>query len=762
MKPRLLIFIVAFLPSFVVFSQTYKERSLYQAIYNDDFDAMKQSILDGANINGTLDTLDFSPLSMAISMYAEGKNIELINWLIENGAEPNHSNTGDNGSTPVLLAAHGGLTDILQMMIKYGANLNITDIEGHNLMHIAAINNDVVLLNWLIDHDVELNLKDNIGLSPLIYACYKGYKPIVKILLDNKVPYSAYVPSTLNWIPGLMALLIDNDVSRQKTGAVLKISPLLYAALPGENDVVQLLVEYGADANAQLSENMHLIDFIPLKIDNTDILKFLIDNGAEYSFSIYVAVWLNDMKWLKKLIRQGYNINETYSEQLLSPLMLACESGNLDIATYLVENGADVNLKDSTGMNALAYCLYLPETTIAEYLITQGADVDAANDEGTLLIHAVKEENISFVKLLLKNNAYINKVSKEGFGPLFPALVNWNPELMQILIENGADINWQDADGRSLLVYALFMDNYEAAQFLLLHGIDVDLIDNEGHTPLMHAAFEKKLQMANLFLNNSANVNAIDDEGNTPIHHASSGGNVEIVKMLHQRGADLDQTTKEKLNTPLIYACKEGHFAAAEYLIRQGAKVNISDYLGNTPLFYTADGNVILQSRYDDMENEMQKKTVKGESDNYVEGAFINVLSLLIENGADPNSVNKGGQMPLTAAIGAGCTECVEVLIKGGADPELRTNNGFNSLLVAVIDNQPEVLETLLQNGSRVNAQNDEGITALHVAVYQQKEECVRILLEMNADVKLQDNTGNSALDICQNADIRALLESSL
>ncbi len=107
----------------------------------------------------------------------------IVKILLENQADPNMQD--ENGMSPLLLLRHNA-PEILSLLIKHGANVNITDFEGKTLFNIAVQNRDVDFLKMLISHGADPNKHDQHGLSPLLNSAKAQNSQVVEFLLQLK------------------------------------------------------------------------------------------------------------------------------------------------------------------------------------------------------------------------------------------------------------------------------------------------------------------------------------------------------------------------------------------------------------------------------------------------------------------------------------------------------------------------------------------------------------------------------------------------
>ena len=202
-----------------------------------------------------------------------------------------------------------------------------------------------------------------------------------------------------------------------------------------------------------------------------------------------------DFQTIKKLIESksldvNYNLEiDEYSKS--TPLIQAIKYKQTDIINYLLENNADVNLKEElTGFTPLMASLH--DITITELLIEKGADIEAKDDDGiNALVYASTYNNEEMVKFLLEKGADANtvcEIENEHIDisptPLMNAAYRGNTNIINMLLENGADINYTTDYGMTALMYAASFNQFEAAKVLLENNADTSITDEYGRTAL--------------------------------------------------------------------------------------------------------------------------------------------------------------------------------------------------------------------------------------------------------------------------------------
>jgi ankyrin repeat protein len=256
----------------------------------------------------------------------------------------------------------------------------------------AICDNDENCVSGLINQDYINNTIIN-GFTPLIVSICKQYINITKLLLnaDNTG--------------------IDINKCEEKN----KCSPLYIAAQIGNIDIVELLIQNGADINLCNCEGDHAL-IISANLGHFDIAKLLIQNHADINHcdhananALYFASqngYLNIVELLIQEIQSDSictDFNIFNNNTNCNPLMASSKNGHIHIVKLLIQNGADVNAYNSDGNTALIMTSVMGNFDIAKLLIDSGADINKTNNAGNsaLIIAAIKG-HINIVELILE------------------------------------------------------------------------------------------------------------------------------------------------------------------------------------------------------------------------------------------------------------------------------------------------------------------------------------------------------------------------
>lgn len=222
------------------------------------------------------------------------------------------------------------------------------------------------------------------------------------------------------------------------------------------------------------------------------------------------------------------------------------------------------------------------------------------------LFIASSQGHVETVRLLLDRGANLHHYDNDGKTSLFVATSGGYLEVVRLLLDRGAHINHQDNIGRTPLSWAVHCNRLEIAKHLLDGGANLEHEEEDGRTPLFWSINKEYLAMTRLLLDHGANIHHQDNNGCTTLIVASSchkrgrvveekqthsgqvvsstNDHLETIRLLLDRGANPEQQDKDG-RTVLSWVALNDHISIAQLLLRRGgARINHQDSCGRTPL----------------------------------------------------------------------------------------------------------------------------------------------------------------------------------
>ena len=241
--------------------------------------------------------------------------------------------------------------------------------------------------------------------------------------------------------------------------------------------------------------------------------------------------------------------------------------------------------------------------------------------------------------------------------------------------------------------------------------------DQSGKTPLHFASQYGHFDMVKILIERGAEVNVENNNGETPLHYASAYGQENVAEFLISNGAELEYRSWRHGDTPAHAAAIGGHVEMVSFLDQKGARLDVLNDFGETPLHYAADFG------------------------------HIKVVEYLIAEGQEINSKNKDGWTPLHYAAFSGRTDAAELMISQGADVAARDNFGQTPLYRASWNGHRKTAELLVVKGSDIDTKDQGGDTPLHGAAYEGHGDVVKLLISRGAGVNIKNKRGRTPLD---------------
>jgi len=426
---------------------------LHIAALSDRIKVAQTLIAKGADINAWTGSQYFNrtPLFLA-------RSPEMAKLLIAKGADVNAKNK--NGLTPLHTARSKAIAKIL---LAAGAKINIKEDNARNgkgttLLHNAAKIGFKELVQQLIKDGANVAIRDSYKRTPLHYATTKEVAAL--LMLDiNAIDQSGNTPLHLAVDRGsqdIAELLIANGArvnARNANGQ----TPLYRAIAIGHNEIAALLINNGTDVN---------------NIDGSGTTP------------LHKAAHYGTVEILKLLIAKGAEIN-IQDNQRKTPLDIAVDLKLQDTVALLISKNPDVNSEDKEGRTLLHIAVDFKLEDVAKQLIAKGAFVNAKNNLLQTPLHlAVAQGSQDIAELLIANGARVNARNANGQTPLYQAIAIGHNDIAALLIKNGADVNKRDMCNTTPLHKAAHYGTVEILKLLIAKGAKIDATNCDGDTPL--------------------------------------------------------------------------------------------------------------------------------------------------------------------------------------------------------------------------------------------------------------------------------------
>ena len=470
---------------------------------------------------------------------------------------------------------------------------------------------------------------EDVPTSPLAEAAMRGDMLAVRALLDQgKVDVNA--------------------PSRDGTPA------LHWAVRVGDRDTAERLAAAGADVNA--SNRYGLLPLhLAIAAGDVEMTRWLLDAGADAGAPdrageppLVLAAHVGKAAIAQALLAHGAHVDTRERNFGQTPLMVASRDGHVELAAVLLDAGADVNAQTA----AEEPPRFVPPSESPEGLSRGSGIIRAGWPEGrgkrfpaggskTPLLYATRAGHLAMTRLLVERGANLDLADGNGVTPLINTIVN-------------ASIFRVNRAGTS--------DHLRIAHLLLDAGANVNAMDWYGETPLWVT-----VDMRNLELARTGNDRNVREEALALIERlllAGADPNARTREFPHERRylvvvvgsvAWVDLTGQ----TPFLRAAAAGDVKVMHLLLEHGADPNIGTYAGTTPLMVAAGVNWAVAETYDEGPQ-----------------ALLEAVKLAHERGNDVNAVNSMGVAAIHGAANRGANDVIEYLAANGARLDVADKQG--------------------------------------------------------------------------------------
>jgi ankyrin repeat protein len=513
------------------------------------------------------------------------------------------------------------------------------------------------------------------------------------------------------------------------------------AAMQGNQDAVRSLLKQKFDVNAPQG-------------DGTSALHW--------------AAYRDDLEMVKLLLAAGANPQATTREGAITPLLMACQNGNVTIIEALLKAGADVNAVKSNGTTPLMMAAASGSASAVETLLAHGANVNAKElaHGQTALMFAAALNRAAVIKILMANGAdasvatNVRKLERVRFDQDGNVVEEKAPQKGAEKAEAGAAKSDEAAAQQDNAEQAKAREAAEAAQ-----RSDLDVLAHALAFKSVEYRLSKPQARAGDVANRPPRKVGPDFMGGmTALTYAAREGHMDALRALVEAGADINQVNGDKLS-PMVTAIMNGHLDLAKYLLDHGADPNLAGVSGVTALYATIDVQWVPKTWFPQPSVEQEKVT------------YLDLMKALLDHGANVNSaigeklwfrsftndytwVDTAGSTAFWRAAQSSDLPAMKLLVERGADAKLANKAKETPLMAAagigwawnwsVRAPYPAVdaVKYCVELGNDVNAADERGYTALHGAAFLGDNAMVNYLTSKGAKTNVKSKQGDSVADM--------------
>jgi ankyrin repeat protein len=438
----------------------------------------------------------------------------------------------------------------VRALLRQRADVNGALPDGTTALHWAVETEDLEMVGLLIRAGAKVTVQNRYGVTPLALATSHGHAAIVRLLLESGADPNAV------------------DAGGETV--------LMSASRSGSIETVTALVEHGAVVNAKDSATEQTALMLAVRANHVEAVRLLLDRGADVNARTRTG---KTPDWRPPNFGGGSHglgiIRGGWPERgfrdvvpgAMSALLYAARDGRLELARMLLEAKADINQSEANGMTPLLMAVTNEHAAAARLLIERGAEIKTADWWGRTPLWAAVE---------IRNRDY-TRTNEHGIDR--PAML----DLVKTLLEAGANPNTQTREIPPIRRWVTPLSDLSWVEFV-------------GQTPFIRAALSGDITVMRLLLDHGANPN-IKTFGGTTALMAASGANwvvqqsyteskeslLEAVRLCLEKGADVNAANATGL-TAVMGAANRGSDDILEVLVRAGARLDVQDNQGRTPL----------------------------------------------------------------------------------------------------------------------------------------------------------------------------------
>ena len=645
--------------------------------------------LEEYNINCTLDNDGRSPVHYA----AWSGSTSVLSYIISQ-YNLNANDTNTYGRTPLVYSCWSGSINSVKYLINnHNSDPNITDNDGMTCLHFSCRHGHIDITQYLIEvQHCDINKTDNYGCTLVHHAAQSGNFDLVQYLITEQglsptavtkdgLTALHYASLSLN-LSLVKELLTTYQLDPHQADSNGKL-PIHYAAESGDILLLELYMkDYKCSLSLKDKKGRNVIHFSSLK-GHTHSIKHIISQHPQYISLLH----------------------STDNEGRI-PLHLACNSGNIQLVTFLINDmKCDVNAKDTRDSTCVTFACFSGNLDLVQLLIQQYKLEPLAIDKyGFSVLHAAAQTGHTHIlewysqEYSVDITNHSNKPNKYTLAHL--AAYKGKLDCLQELINKyQCDVNAITDTSSTVLHVACEGGHVPVVLYLTsLPQCNVAAKTSNGST-VLHITCEYSDSLPilkHLVENHQLDLCAVNDEGMAPIHLACSKGRLNLIQyIIEHMPSSLELPHSKDGRTPFLIAVYFNQLEVIKYLISKKCNLSASDDEGS--------GAVHIS----------------------VERGHLNVLKHLIDtNYCNPNATNHQDRTPLHVAVAANKYEILEYLLSKSI-PSMSV--AWLREIKCLLDSPHDIYNNP-HNAVLFNVQDKDGNTPLHVACQRRRQNMVSLL----------------------------------
>nr|XP_047126785.1 serine/threonine-protein phosphatase 6 regulatory ankyrin repeat subunit A-like [Hydra vulgaris] len=713
---------------------------LHIAVRYGKYDVVQLLIGAGANVNALGGPENECSLHFAAKLKRNSEKI--TDLLLKRGAIVDI--TDFNGETALHAAIRVINYPVVKMLVEEGASITKTNLAGETSVHLSVSSMSVASLLISIDeikkntsHEMfcfYLNSRNKLGETPLHYCANITPK------IENQAIYT-----------DLIRLLLDNYAEVSIPTFETKETPVHYCCRNGNTDILRMIFESMSEKEASKAANFKNSDgWTPLLVacyyGYHNILRILLDNDARV---------------------------DLFDENGKAALHVACENGHILCVNLIMEKRAYVNAKTKLGMTPVSLAASNNHCQLIEILVNKYmASYDIQSLIKRSALHVASERgHIEACKILIHLGADPMLADINQAAPIHLAAENNHPDVVKMFLDVRPDLSYFiNKDGNNCAHIAAAKGSLEVLKALIKVNSTMSFSKSKTtlRTPLHLAAIHDHVDIIQLLINQGVSLLEEDKDGLTPLHLAAKFGARNAIELFKGKISFNVFSSKTGMN-PLHLAAE---FDQAECLVELMSKVPPSiasecpagkipaeTEHGLTCLHYAAKNGhevtlrQLLNSDGVIVEHPTSKKGLLSIHMAIAEG-HANVTSILLSRSAEQiNARCAIGRTALHFAAGNKHLELVQLLLGQGAEIDAQDKNGWTPLHYAADAGSTDIVIFLVQMGAQPSIEDMDGKAPITFAAKHHHLQTMSFLLlhKFEVNTLLQDNKFLGHLMICCN-----------
>jgi ankyrin repeat protein len=512
---------------------------LKRACFNRDAESIRLLLLFGADPNSS-DNEGLTPLFAATrENFLEGARM-----LIKYGAEPNLS-AGPDDETPLALAVGEGKFEFVQLYLMYGGDASAVMADGNTaFIKAMAKSTPIRLVELMLNYDTDPNAKNGEGQTALFCAINCRRIDLVNLLLDHGADPNLPGPKHILWPavhqPRILELLLAHGATPTKTPGIMELAASIKCL-----DTISILLKAGVSPNIK-KDGIYTPLCSAIRDNSVEVVDLLLANGADPNlaaaeYPTFKCVTHHHPQLLPKLVAAGANLREPKGI-----LETAVKHNSLDALTYLLKQGVNPNDRNADGCTALTTAIREDRGEFVDLLLANGADPSVRGEDWPICM-AVKRPAI--LRKLLPRVQNPRAVR----GVIEMAVVANQLESVKLLLAAGISVEDKNGGVFSPLTTAIREIHPEIVRFLLTEG-GADPNSPGEHLPIIKAL--RRLQpghpeIIEMLLDAGADINLMY-RGWNAVLQAVENGDSKILALLVKKGGPADLQAKDESGRPVI------------------------------------------------------------------------------------------------------------------------------------------------------------------------------------------------------------------